>query len=349
MNNSSPFLSLIIPAYREAAGLKIAFDLIREQTEPLARWEYIIVDDGSTDETWVVIEELTRAYKDVVGISLSRNFGKEGAIAAGLAAAKGDAVVVMDADLQHPPQLIAEMVDLWRGGAEVVNTQKRSRGKEGSLKRWLVRCYFGFFSWLAGMEIGNAADFKLLDRSVVDCMKQLPERARFFRGLVAWVGFRQETIVFDVAAREFGTGKWSFLKLARLAIDSIMVFSSLPMQLMTVLGSLFGLLAVALSIRTLFLFWTGQALPGFATVILLLIMIGSILMIGLGIIGLYLAKIYDEVKSRPGFIVRQVASGREWATGPLDAQSNGKVRTTRSDEAPPNAPEQPSVGQRLAE
>lgn len=349
MNKPSPFLSLIIPAYREAAGLKMAFELIHQHTESLARWEYILVDDGSTDDTWAVIEGLAGVYDNVIGISLSRNFGKEGAIAAGLAAAKGDAVIVMDADLQHPPQLIAQMVELWRGGAEVVNTQKRSRGKESSLKRWLVHRYFGFFSWLVGMEIGNAADFKLLDRSVVDCMKQLPERARFFRGLVAWVGFRQETIEFDVADREFGTGKWSFVKLARLAIDSIMVFSTLPMQLMTIVGSLFGLMAIGLSIRTLWLLWIGQALPGFATVILLLIVIGSILMIGLGIIGMYLAKIYEEVKSRPGFIVRQVSvGGGPAATQPDDPHSD-KVRTVRSDAALPNAPERPSTGLRLAE
>jgi dolichol-phosphate mannosyltransferase len=349
MNNAASFLSLIIPAYREAAGLKMAFELIRQHTEPLARWEYILVDDGSTDDTWAVIEGLAGTYDDVVGISLSRNFGKEGAIAAGLAAAKGDAVVVMDADLQHPPQLIAQMVDLWRGGAEVVNTQKRSRGKESSLKRWLVHRYFGFFSWLVGMEIGNAADFKLLDRSVVDCMNQLPERARFFRGLVAWVGFRQETIEFDVAEREFGAGKWSFVRLARLAIDSIMVFSTLPMQLMTVIGSLFGLLAVGLTLQTLWMLWTGQALPGFATVILLLIVIGSVLMIGLGIIGLYLAKIYEEVKSRPGFIVRQVSAGGENTTSLPDAPHNDKARTPRSDAAAPNGPEQPSTGLRLAD
>ncbi len=349
MTHASPFLSLVIPAYHEAAGLKAAFDLIRQETEPLGRWEYIIVDDGSTDETWKVIEELTAAHNDVVGISLSRNFGKEGAIAAGLSAAKGNAVVVMDADLQHPPQLIAQMIKLWRGGAEVVNTHKLSRGQEGSLKRWLVHCYFGFFSRLAGMEIGNAADFKLLDRSVVDCMKQLPERARFFRGLVAWVGFRQETIDFDVAAREFGKGKWSFIKLARLAIESILVFSSLPMQLMTVIGGLFGFMAVVLSVRTLWLLWTGQALPGFATVILLLIVIGSILMIGLGIIGMYLAKIYEEVKSRPGFIVRQVASAHEPAKVLSDAQGSDKVQTIQADEAQANVPERPSKGLRLAE
>ena len=348
MNNPAPFLSLVIPAYREAEGLKAAFEIIRQHTEPLARWEYIIVDDGSTDDTWKVIEQLATAHKEVVGLSLSRNFGKEGAIAAGLSAAKGDAVVVMDADLQHPPQLIGKMIELWRGGAEVVNTHKSSRGKEGSLKRWLVHCYFGFFSRLAGMEIGNAADFKLLDRSVVDCMKKLPERTRFFRGLVAWVGFRQETIAFDVAEREIGTGKWSFTRLARLAIESIMVFSSLPMQLMTLVGGLFALLAVGLSIRTVWLLWTGQALPGFATVILLLIVIGSILMIGLGIIGMYLAKIYDEVKSRPGFIVREVASAHDPATI-IPAQDSGTVRTIPAAVAQASVPERPSKALRLAE
>ncbi len=341
MSKASPFLSIVIPAYREATGLKDGIELIREQTESLARWEYIIVDDGSTDETWTVIQELALANDDVIGICLSRNFGKEGAIAAGLDAARGDAVVVMDADLQHPPQLIAEMVERWRDGAEVVNTKKRSRGQEGSIKRWLVYCYFGFFSRLAGMEIGNAADFKLLDRSVVDCIKQLPENARFFRGLVAWVGFRQEKIEFDVAVRRVGEGKWSIPKLTRLAIESIMSFSSLPMQLMTVLGGLFGLLAIILSIRTLWLLWIGEAVPGFATVILLMIVIGSILMIGLGIIGMYLAKIYNEVKSRPGFIVRQVTSAPETKALPGIAESIDKGQTAQSDEEAQSASERP--------
>ncbi len=341
MSNGLPFLSIVIPAYREATGLKKAVELIREQIEPLARWEYIIVDDGSTDDTWKVIEELAFANDDVIGICLSRNFGKEGAIAAGLDAARGDAVVVIDADLQHPPQLIAEMVQRWRDGAEVVNTKKRSRGQEGSIKRWLVYCYFAFFSRLAGIEIGNAADFKLLDRSVVDCMKQLPENARFFRGLVAWVGFRQETIEFDVAVRDVGQGKWSIPKLTRLAIESTMAFSSLPMQLMTVLGGVFGLLAIILSARTLWLLWIGQAVPGFATVILLMIVIGSILMIGLGIIGLYLAKIYNEVKSRPGFIVRQVTSRSETAAPPRTSESIDKGQTAQSDEETRSATERP--------
>jgi dolichol-phosphate mannosyltransferase len=341
MSKASPFLSIVIPAYREATGLKEGIELIREQTESLASWEYIIVDDGSTDETWTVIEELALANDDVIGICLSRNFGKEGAIAAGLDAARGDAVVVMDADLQHPPQLIAEMVELWRDGAEVVNMKKRSRGQEGSIKRWLVYCYFGFFSRLAGMEIGNDADFKLLDRSVVDCIKQLPENARFFRGLVAWVGFRQEKIEFDVAVRRVGKGKWSIPKLTRLAIESIMSFSSLPMQLMTVLGGMFGLLAIILSIRTLWLLWIGEAVPGFATVILLMIVIGSILMIGLGIIGMYLAKIYNEVKSRPGFIVRQVTSAPEAKALPGIAESIDKGQTAQSDEEAQSASERP--------
>ena len=211
----------------------------------------------------------------------------------------------MDADLQHPPELIPEMVGLWEGGAKVVNAVKRTRQRESGLRRWLAKRYFKLFSKLVGTDMENASDFKLLDREVVDCLLALPERERFFRGLVAWVGFEQATLHFDVAPRNAGDGKFSARGLFGLAIDSIVSFSTLPMHLMTLLGGLFAVLAVALSIRTLWLWAVGEAVPGFTTVILLQIIIGSILMIGLGIIGAYIAKIYEEVKKRPDFIVGQ--------------------------------------------
>ncbi|WP_138935908.1 glycosyltransferase family 2 protein [Roseovarius arcticus] len=300
-----PILSIIIPAYHEQEGIEEALRHIRACAEPLCTVEYIIVDDGSTDQTWDVIESLAATQDRVRGVRLSRNFGKEAAISAGLNAAHGDVVVTIDADLQHPPSLLPEMFSCWQAGAKVVNTVKRTRESEGRIKAWMTQRYFGLFQRLAGIDVGNASDYKMLDREVVECLKQLPERERFYRGLVGWVGFEQKTLMFDVAPRIAGSGKWSATKLIGLALDSIVSFSTVPMHLMTILGTGFAALAIALGARTTWLWLSGSAVPGFATVILLLIVIGSVLMIGLGIIGVYIAKIYEEVKQRPGFIVQQ--------------------------------------------
>lgn len=302
---NEPLLSIVIPAYLEADGLADAVDVIRGHTEPLGAIEFVIVDDGSKDETWRVIQQIAAKHTCVKGVRLSRNFGKEAAITAGLKASRGSAVITIDADLQHPPDLIPEMFEYWQAGAKVVNTVKQTRENEGRVKGWMTRRYFDLFHSLAGIDVGNASDFKLLDREVVDCLIALPERARYYRGLVGWLGFEQHTLMFDVAPRLAGSGKWSSTKLIRLALDSIVSFSTIPMHLMTLLGACFAVLAVVLSIRTFWLWLAGAAVPGFSTVILLLIVIGSILMIGLGIVGVYIAKIYEEVKRRPEFIVQQ--------------------------------------------
>lgn len=301
-------LSIIVPAYCEAEGLAEAISTIRSHADPLCAVEYIVVDDGSADTTWAVIQELSLRYPSVKGVRLSRNFGKEAAIAAGLIAAQGAVVVTIDADLQHPPELIPDMFKLWQAGAKVVNAVKQMRENEGPIKAWMTRRYFDLFRRLAGIDVGNATDFKLLDREVVDCLIALTEKQRFYRGLVKWLGFEQQTILFKVAPRNAGNGKWSSMKLTRLALDSIVSFSTTPMHLMTFLGAFFAFLALTLSARTLWLWLTGNAIPGFTTVILLLILIGSILMIGLGIVGVYIAKIYDEVKHRPEFIVQALTS-----------------------------------------
>ncbi|MEO0711832.1 MAG: glycosyltransferase family 2 protein, partial [Pseudomonadota bacterium] len=248
------FLSIVIPAHEEAEGLARAVAEIRGAAEDhVAQIEIVIVDDGSRDATWEVIEALSKEMGGIKGIRLSRNFGKEAAILAGLAAARGEVVITIDSDLQHPPALIPKMLGEWRDGAKVVNMVKSTRQDEGPVKAWLTRRYFGLFTQLAGIEIGNAADFKLLDREVVDCLLALPERERFYRGLVAWIGYEQRTLMFDVAPRVAGQSKWSALRLARLALDSIVSFSTTPMHLMTCLGGVFGVIAVVLGARTLWL------------------------------------------------------------------------------------------------
>ncbi|WP_108860638.1 glycosyltransferase family 2 protein [Ruegeria sp. Alg231-54] len=333
---TSPYLSIVIPAYREADGIAQAIEAIRQHAEPLGAIEYIIVDDGSPDETWREIQRLSARIPGVTGVQLSRNFGKEAAIAAGLKTARGAAVITIDADLQHPPELIPQMVQRWQAGAKVINTVKRNRENESVLKAWMTGRYFGLFRRLSGINVDNASDFKLLDREVVDCLIALPERERFYRGLVGWLGFKQETLLFDVAPRIAGMSNWSSIKLFRLALDSMVSFSTAPMHLMTTLGACFAVLAVGLAARTIWLWLSGAAVPGFSTVILLQIIIGAILMIGLGIIGIYIAKIYEEVKRRPEFIVQQMTHLR--AAGPVTGPDIDRGQMDQGEAAHLNPP-----------
>lgn len=304
--SASPRISLILPAYREGSHLAESLSVIRQALEPLESYEVIVVDDGSPDDTWDVLCRILENWPALRAIRLSRNFGKEAAVKAGLAQSQGDAVIVMDADLQHPPALLLQMVHLWANeGYDVVNAVKRRREPEGRVKQRLTHLYYRLFSALSGIDVGNASDFKLLSRRAAECIIHLPERRSFFRGLVAWMGFRQTAIEFDVPPRNAGESSWSLWKLAVLAFDSILAFTPLPLHIMTILGMVFGAIAVILTVRTLWLWIMGDAVPGFTTVILLLILIGAILMIGLGVIGAYIAKIYEEVKRRPSFIIAE--------------------------------------------
>jgi glycosyltransferase involved in cell wall biosynthesis len=328
--NGGPRLSVVLPAYREAAQLAATVEAIEDVLIPLGTWEIIVVDDGSPDDTWAAVQSIAARRPALRALRLSRNFGKEAAVAAGLAEATGDAVIVMDADLQHPPELIPEMVRLWADeGFDVVNAVKRVREPEGRAKNLLTRAYFRLFAGLAGLEVGNATDFKLLDRCATASLAALPERRTFFRGLVGWLGYRQATVTFDVPLRGGGVSKWSLWTLARLGVDSILAFSTLPIHLITALGLVFAASSGVLGLRTIWLWATGEAVPGFTTVILLMILIGAILMIGLGIIGAYIAKIYEEVKGRPRFIVQESLRG--------PAPAAGKGRTARTAQAGPRA------------
>lgn len=309
--STRPELSIVVPAYREGPALADNLTaIIRNAKSASASMELIAVDDGSPDDTWETLAALAQKAPELRALRFSRNFGKEAAILAGLSQSRGAAVIVMDSDLQHPPELIAEMMGHWRdGNFDIVNAVKRLRQKESSSKAMLVRLYHRLFSGFAGLDLESSSDFKLLDRVVVDKLCELPERQTFFRGLVAWIGFRQTSVSFDVPARQSGQSSWSIWKLTSLAINSILSFSTMPMHLITGLGVLLALVSSVLGIRTLWLWAAGEAVPGFTTVILLQIFFSSILMIGLGIIGAYIAKIYDEVKRRPRFLIHDQALG----------------------------------------
>ena len=302
---SMPDLSIVIPAFREGAHLsgslaKIAAVLRRNSLD----FELIVVDDGSDDDSWDTLCRSAEKIDELRAISFTRNFGKEAAISAGLDHAGGDAVIVMDADLQHPPDLIPDMVRLWREqGCEIVNAVKRSRGKESAWTRFAATAFYDLFAKLTELQLKNGADFKLLDRKVVDAYCKLPERQLFFRGIVSWFGYRQCSIPFEVERRTAGDTKWSTTARAIMATNAFTSFSAVPLQFVTLAGLFTLIVGFFLGIQTLLMWATGRAVEGFTTVILLLLAIGAVLMISLGIIGQYLAKIYDELKARPRYLI----------------------------------------------
>lgn len=298
-------ITVLMPVYNEGKYIynnvmKVDSLLIEKGIEH----QFLLVDDGSNDNTWDEMCRLASDYPHVSIIRLSRNFGKESALCAGLENAAGDAVVIMDSDLQHPPEYIPEMVRLWREeGYNVVEGVKEDRGKESLGSKLAALLFYRTFRRTTGIDIGVASDFKLMDRSAVEAWKKLPERNIFFRGLSAWVGFKRRTLPFKVAPRAGGDTKWTFSALVRLAINSITAYTAAPLFIVFWLGVLMGIGAVILGIQTLYNYFAHQSVPGFSTVILLLLFIGSAIMISLSIIGLYIAKIYDEVKARPRYII----------------------------------------------
>ena len=305
MDNKSPLISVVIPLYKEAAGVRL---LLSSVTTALAktgfRCELIVVDDGSPDDTWKIILEEAKAHSNLLGLRLSRNFGKEQALCAGLERAHGDAVIVMDGDGQHPPELLPEMVRLWQtSGADIVEAVKTKRGPESLSGRVGALFFYIVLNRLAGVNLKGTSDFKLMNRRALDAWLQMEERNVFFRGMTAWLGFARVQIPFEVPRRAAGETGWSFPRRLKLALTGISAFSWLPLQFVTMMGLLFFLFSILFGIYTLILQLAGRSVSGFATVILLLLIIGSLLMLSLGIIGEYLARIYEEVKRRPRYVI----------------------------------------------
>ncbi len=301
----TPELSIIIPCYQEGNHLSFVLEEIVKYVEPMQiSYELVIVDDGSQDRTWEVIQELSSIYTTLIALRLSRNFGKESALCAGLEIARGQAAIIIDGDLQHPPNLIPEMVSIWKKlGIELVEAIKISRGKESLLNKFGSKLFYKLLNNSSSYNLRGASDYKLLDRKIIDAWLKMGERNLFFRGMVAWLGFRKYTIPFETQERIAGKSGWSIPKLIRLAITGITAFSSLPLQIITFFGFVFLGFALVLGIQTLYLKIFGQAFSGFTTVIILLLIIGSLLMISLGIIGEYIARVYEEVKGRPRYVV----------------------------------------------
>jgi len=300
-------ISIVIPVYNEGLNLKenirAIINQVKSKTNDL---EIILVDDGSIDDTWDTIRKINLVDNRIKGVKFTRNFGKEAAIFAGLEKTRGKGVLVMDADLQHPPDLIPSMIEHWeKDHFPIVEGKKRKRGD----KTFFTFLGASFFNWVfksaSGFDLKDSSDFKLMDRKVVDVLLQMREVNTFFRGMVFWSGFDRKVIEFDVRRRKGDKSKFTLLKLFKLATSSISSFSSVPLQIVNFIGFIFLLFAILLIGQTLYNYYTGVALTGFTTIIILILLTGSFIMIGLGVVGFYLSKIYQEIKSRPKFIIQE--------------------------------------------
>lgn len=303
-------LSVVLPAYNEEQMLvKTCRTLKKILDLAEINYELVIVDDGSTDQTWKIIEETAEKDRNVTGVHFSRNFGKEAAIVAGLAQASGNAVAVMDCDLQHPPEVLVKMYRLWEQGYEVVEGIKKSRGTETVFHRKSAGFFYRIMSRATGFNMENASDFKLLDRKAVESVLSMPERSMFFRATSSWVGFKSTSVLFEVQEREAGESKWSTGSLIRYAFRNIVAFTTLPLQFVTIGAGGCFICSLLLLIYSLVRYFTGHAVEGYTTLLIVMLFIGSAVMMSLGIIGYYIARIYEEVKRRPRYIVSRIIHG----------------------------------------
>ena len=310
MNPEAPDVSIVVPIYNEAENLAPFLARLDPVLDRLGlSAEIVCVDDGSRDDSWSRLVELGAEDRRLRLVRLSRNFGKDVALACGLAHATGRAVVPIDADLQHPPEVIAEFVAKWREGYDMVYGVRRSRTTDSRLRRLASRAFYRLFSRLSDVEMPpGAGDFRLLDRRVVDVLNEMPERARFMKGLFAWVGFRHTGVEYDVAERQAGGTSWSLHRLIAFAADGIASFSTFPLVVAGYIGAVLAvpsfLLAVFFVVRTLIF---GRDVPGYASVIVAVLILGSIQLLTLGLFGAYLGRVFEEVKRRPLYVVSERA------------------------------------------
>ncbi len=307
--SAAPVLSVVIPLYNESGALGLLHQRLSAVLDrlPLAGREVVFVDDGSRDSTFDEVAALCAIDPTLRAIRFARNFGKEAAMAAGLRAATGDVVVLMDGDLQHPPELIPELLARWEQGAMMVTAVRRSRATDPWLRRKLSQGFYRLFGKVSEVQLTEGGgDFRVFDRAVVDAINSLPERTRFMKGITSWVGFRQEEVAFEPAERAAGASAWSLLRLLRYAIDGLSAFSTLPLRVWSsiglVLATLAGLYGGWLVVRTLI--W-GIDVPGYASTMVAVLFLSGIQLISLGVLGEYVGRIFTEVKGRPLFLVSE--------------------------------------------
>jgi len=302
-----PSLSLVVPIYNEQGNLKNFFDRTsKTMSEIGVPWEMIFINDGSSDNSLAEALKLHEQHEEVNVIDLSRNFGKEIALSAGLDYASGDAIVEIDADLEHPPEVIVDLVARWREGFQIVFAMRKNRVAETMLKRVSAKLYYRIFGWLSKIENHDKlGDFCLLDRCVVDKLIEFPEHNRFMKGLVAWTGFKQGFVTYELGVRSSGESKWNYWRLWNFALEGITSFSSIPLKLWTYVGvvvAFFAFLYTAIIVARTIIF--GIDVPGYASLLSVVLFIGGVQLISLGVLGEYIGRIYTEVKNRPLYIVQ---------------------------------------------
>ncbi|MCA0384916.1 MAG: glycosyltransferase family 2 protein [Firmicutes bacterium] len=300
-------LVLVIPVYNEEKALRANFhEIKRLLAEDGIHPCFHFVDDGSRDGTWQVVSALSSEYEGVTGIKFARNFGKEIALRAGVESVDADLYLTMDSDLQHPPRYIKDMLEVMaREGCDIVDGVKASRGHESFKHRFVAKSFYKVLKSITGLEMDNSSDFKLMNRQVIDALREFHERNLFFRGIVSWVGFKTVKFPFEVDDRTLGETHFSVGRLFLLAMSAILSYTSKPLYLTIFSGILFLLFALIMGIQTLYNFFFGHAISGFSTVILLILITGSMIMLSLGIIGVYIARIYEEIKRRPRYIIER--------------------------------------------
>jgi polyisoprenyl-phosphate glycosyltransferase len=302
----APVISMVAPAYNEARNLPELLASLVPVLESLGEpWEIIFVDDGSRDDTIASLLAARAQEPRIKVVSLARNFGKDVALSAGLRHARGRAVIPIDSDGQHPPELIPQMVARWRAGADMVVGVRSKRAEEGLVRRTLARSYYGVMRRMTHVEIPpNAGDYRLIDRKVVDVINEMPERCRFMKGIFAWPGFKTEFIEFQANARGGGRSRWSLFKLWRFALDGLFSFSTVPLKIWTYIGGLAAIGAFVYLLITLAqVMIFGVDVPGYASLLIVTLFLGGLLLLSNGIQGEYLARIFEEVKGRPLFVV----------------------------------------------
>ncbi|MDR3374024.1 MAG: glycosyltransferase family 2 protein [Ancalomicrobiaceae bacterium] len=303
-----PLISVVLPMRNESRGLARLFERLVPVLEKIGPYEMVAIDDGSTDDTLSRLKQLRRTYPRLKVVSLSRNFGKEIAVTAGLARTSGACVVIMDSDLQHIPEGIPALMEPWtREGFGIVYARRVGLDRGGALRSTLSATFYKLFDFMSEVKIDReTGDFLLLDRRVVDAFLAMPERNRFNRGLLAWAGFRTTTIPLEVEARHAGTSNFGFLRLARLAVTAITAFGTLPLRVWSYIGMLFSLVGLFygafIVVRTLIF---GADVPGYPSIIVAVLVSAGVQLIGLGIIGEYLGHVYSEVKRRPLYLVQE--------------------------------------------
>lgn len=297
-------ISLIVPCYNEEKNIEPFYNAIIEVFKDLEEdFELVFVNDGSKDGTLLKIKEMNQKDKRVKGVSFARNFGKEAGLFVGIRNVTGDAAVTLDADLQHPPVVIKEMISKWKEGFEVIEGVKTDRGKESLIHKLFCKVFYGMISKAVGMDMKNSSDYKLLDKKVINELAKLKERNTFFRALSFWVGFKKTTVYYEVAERKAGESKWSTKSLIKYAINNVICFSYAPLHIVTTLGVLFLLIAAGVCVDAAISYFRGVAANGFPTLVILSLVGFGAVMLSLGIIGVYIAQIYDEIKGRPQYII----------------------------------------------